>query len=127
MVAEVGIRGAFIVNLIKRKLLSSALSRLGGWVGVLLCAALVEFHKLGFQGEETRWRNALKQPEDKECGSTGDMVAQYYRYYHFQYIFIYMPLLSLVSCNSFWSQRKILFSVPLHDERIFGPFFLLDI
>lgn len=29
-VAEVGIIGAFIVNLIKRKLLSSALSRLGG-------------------------------------------------------------------------------------------------
>lgn len=29
-VAEVGIRGAFIVNLIKRKLLSSVLSRPGG-------------------------------------------------------------------------------------------------
>lgn len=35
-VAEAGIRGPFIVNLIKRKLLSSALSGPGGWVGVLL-------------------------------------------------------------------------------------------
>lgn len=106
-VVEVGIRGAFIVNLIKRKLLSSALSRLGGWVGVLLCVALVEFHKLGFQGEETRWRNALKLPEDKEWGGTGDTVAQYYCYYHFQYIFICIPLLRVVGWNSFLSQKWV--------------------
>lgn len=104
-VAEVGIRGAFIVNLIKRKLLSSALNRLGGWVGVLLCAALVEFRKLGFQDEETRWRNGLKLPEDKECGGTGDMVVQYYCYYHFQYITIYRGLLRLVRWNSFWFKK----------------------
>lgn len=58
-----------------------------GWEVEWECSC-VEFHKLGFQGEETRWRNALKPPEDKERGGTGDTVAQYYRYYHFQYIFI---------------------------------------
>lgn len=98
-VAEVGIRGPFIVNLIKRKLLSSALSRLGGWVGVLFCAELVEFHILDVQGEETR-RNALKLPSDKERGRTGDTVAQYYS--HSQYACICIALLRRSSPNLWW-------------------------
>lgn len=79
-----------------------------GWEVEWECSSvqrMVELHKLGFQGEETRWRNALKLPEDKECGGTGDTVAQYYSYYHFQYIFIYMPFLRLVRWNSFWFQK----------------------
>lgn len=106
-VAEVGIRGPFIVNLIKRKLLSSALSRLGGWVGVLFCAELVEFHILDVQGEETR-RNALKLPSDKERGGTGDTVAQYYSYSHSQYACICIALLRRSSPNL--SDENFIFS-----------------
>lgn len=85
--AEVGIRGPFTANLIKRKLLSSALSRPGGWVGVLVVHRAGGVHKL-LVGWETRWRNAPKVPEDKGWQGTGDTLVQYYRYYHFQYVFI---------------------------------------
>lgn len=56
-VAEVGIRGAFIVNLIKRKLLSSALSRLGGWVGVLSCCSAGGVPQTRLSG----WGNKMKK------------------------------------------------------------------
>lgn len=67
-------------------------------------AALVEFRKLDFssvRGNKMKKRSESAQRQRMrevaavvlavEGGGNGDRVARYYRYYHFQYIFICLP------------------------------------
>lgn len=104
--AEVGIRGPFMVNLIKRKLLSSALSRQGGWVGVLLVHRAGGVSKRILRGGGG---DGMKKGDEGWQG-TGDTVGQYWGSY-FQYVFIYMSLRTPAHCDE---SRWLLTLVSLH-------------